>query len=255
MGRLDRLDLSLKLSEEEEVRRLEAGWAQLEALRLALGGKLEGYGLGPPVCVLFEGWDASGKGGAIRRLVRPFDLRHVRVAQFSVPTPDEKRHHYLQRFWPVLPGVGGMTILDRSWYGRVLAERVERLAIEAEWRRAYSEIVELERSLVAGGMVLIKFFMHVSDEEQLERFEKRRDDPVKAWKLTEEDWKNREKRPQYTEALEEMFEQTDTDFAPWHLVEGESKKFARVKVVETVIEQIERGMRAAGIEPPTLQTT
>jgi AMP-polyphosphate phosphotransferase len=255
MGRLERLDLSLKLSEEEEVRRLQAGWARLEALRLALGGKLDGYGLGPPVCVLFEGWDASGKGGAIRRLVRPFDLRHVRVAQFSAPTPDEKRHHYLQRFWPVLPGVGGMTILDRSWYGRVLVERVEGFATEEEWGRAYGEIVELERSLVAGGMVLIKFWMHVSDEEQLERFEKRRDDPVKAWKLTEDDWHNREKRPQYLEALEDMFERTDTDFAPWHLVEGESKKYARVKVVETVIERIEEGMRRSGIEPPRLQTT
>jgi AMP-polyphosphate phosphotransferase len=254
MGRLDELDLSLKLSEEEEAERLEAGWARLEALRLALGGKLHEYGLGPPVCVLLEGWDASGKGGAIRRLVRPFDLRHVRVAQFSAPTPDEKRHHYLQRFWPVLPGDGGMTILDRSWYGRVLVERVEGFASEEEWRRAYGEIVELERSLAAGGMVLIKFFMHISDEEQLERFEKRRDDPVKAWKLTEDDWENRGKRAQYLEATEEMLARTDHDFAPWHLVEAESKKYARVKVVETVIERIESGMRARGIEPPPLGT-
>jgi polyphosphate kinase 2 (PPK2 family) len=252
MGRLDRLDLSLKLSKEEEAERLEAGWPRLEALRLALGGKLHGYGLGPPVCVLFEGWDASGKGGAIRRLVRPFDLRHVRVAQFSAPTPDEKRHHYMQRFWPVLPGDGGMTILDRSWYGRVLVERVEGFASEAEWRRAYGEIVELERSLAASGMVLIKFFMHISDEEQLERFEKRGHDPVKQWKLTEDDWDNRAKRPAYLEACEEMFERTDTEVAPWHLVEAESKKYARVKVVETVIERIERGMRERGIEPPAI---
>jgi AMP-polyphosphate phosphotransferase len=250
MGRLDQLDLSLKLSKDEELERLEAGWARLEALRLALGGKLHGYGLGPPVCVLFEGWDASGKGGAIRRLVRPFDLRHVRVAQFSAPTPDEKRHHYLQRFWPVLPGDGGMTILDRSWYGRVLVERVDGFASEPEWRRAYGEIVELERSLVAGGTVLIKFFMHISDEEQLKRFEKRRDDPVKAWKLTQDDWENRGKRQQYLEAVEEMLAHTDQEPAPWDLVEGESKKYARVKVVETVIERIERGMRERGIEPP-----
>jgi AMP-polyphosphate phosphotransferase len=252
MGRLDELDLSLKLSKDEELERLEAGWARLEALRLALGGKLHGYGFGPPVCILFEGWDASGKGGAIRRLVRPFDLRHVRVAQFSAPTPDEKRHHYLQRFWPVLPGDGGMTILDRSWYGRVLVERVEGFASEPEWRRAYGEIVELERSLVAGGMVLIKFYMHISEEEQLERFEKRRDDPVKAWKLTEEDWENRGKRQQYLEAVEEMLAHTDRQPAPWELVEGESKKYARVKVVETVIERIERGMRERGIEPPRI---
>jgi AMP-polyphosphate phosphotransferase len=252
MGRLDELDLSLSLSKDEETERLAAGWERLEALRLALGGKLQGYGLGPPVCVLFEGWDASGKGGAIRRLVRPIDLRHVRVAQFSAPTPDEKRHHYLQRFWPVLPGIGGMTILDRSWYGRVLVERVEGFASEAEWRRAYGEIVELERSLTAGGMVLIKFYMHVSDEEQLKRFEKRRDDPVKAWKLTEDDWHNRSKRAQYTEAVEEMLERTDLGLAPWHLVEGDSKRYARVKVVETVIARIEQGMRDAGIEPPAV---
>ena len=254
MGRLDELDLSLRLSEGEEAGRLERGWDRLAALRLALGGKLAGYRLGPPVCVLFEGWDASGKGGAIKRLVRPFDLRHVRVAQFSAPTPDEKRHHYLQRFWPVLPGTGGMTILDRSWYGRVLVERVEGFATEDEWRRAYAEIVELERTLTAGGMVLIKFFMHVSDEEQLERFVKRRDDPVKAWKLTDDDWHNRSKRPQYAAALEEMFERTDHDAAPWHLVEGESKKYARVKVVETVIERIEQGMLAAGMKPPRISS-
>jgi AMP-polyphosphate phosphotransferase len=250
MGRLDELDLSLKLSEQEEAERLEAGWVRLEALRLALGGKLKGYGLGPPVCALFEGWDASGKGGAIKRLVRPFDLRHVRVAQFSAPTPDEKRHHYLQRFWPVLPGDGGMTILDRSWYGRVLVERVDAFATEEEWRRAYGEISELERWLTDSGMVLIKFFMHISAEEQLERFEKRRDDPVKEWKLTQDDWLNRGKRPQYVEAVEDMLARTDHGAAPWHLVEAENKKYARVKVVETVIERIERGMRERGIEPP-----
>jgi polyphosphate kinase 2 (PPK2 family) len=204
------------------------------------------------VCVLFEGWDASGKGGAIKRLVRPFDLRHVRVAQFAAPTPDEKRHHYLQRFWPVLPGEGGMAILDRSWYGRVLVERVEGFATEEQWRRAYGEIAEMERSLVASGMVLVKFFMHISDEEQLERFEKRRDDPVKAWKLTEDDWENRAKRSQYLEAVEEMLVHTDREFAPWCLVEGDSKKYARVKVVETVIERVERGMREQGVEPPSL---
>jgi AMP-polyphosphate phosphotransferase len=252
MARLDQLDLSLELSSEKEAERLAVGWVRLEALRLALGGKLKGYGLGPPVCVLFEGWDAAGKGGAIRRLVRPFDLRHVRVAQFAAPTPDEKRHHYLKRFWPVLPGDGGMTILDRSWYGRVLVERVDGFATEEEWRRAYGEIAELERSLTAGGMVLVKFFMHVSDEEQLERFEKRRDDPVKAWKLTPDDWENRAKRPQYLEAVEEMLAHTDREESPWHLVEAENKKYARVKVVETVIERIESGMSDRGIEPPAI---
>jgi AMP-polyphosphate phosphotransferase len=250
MGRLDDLDLSLKLSKEEEAERLAAGWKRLEALRLALGAKLPGYGLGPPVCVLFEGWDASGKGGAIKRLVAPLDMRHVRVAQFAAPTPDEKRHHYLWRFWPKLPGWGGMVVFDRSWYGRVLVERVEGFATDEQWRRAYGEIVELERTLHAEGMVLIKFFMHLSEEEQLKRFEERRDNPLKSWKLTPDDWDNRRKRPQYAEAIEEMLKRTEHEAAPWELVEAESKKYARVKVVETVVERVEAGMRAQGIEPP-----
>jgi polyphosphate kinase 2 (PPK2 family) len=252
MGRLDRLDLSLKLSKEEEKQRLEAGWKRLAGLRLALGGKLPGYGLGPPLCVLFEGWDASGKGGAIKRLVAPLDMRHVRVAQFAAPSPDEKRHHYLWRFWPKLPGWGGMAVFDRSWYGRVLAERVEGYATVEQWQRAYGEIVELERTLDAEAMVLVKFFMHVSEEEQLRRFEQRRDDPLKTWKLTPADWENRRKRSQYLEASEEMLERTDHDAAPWHLVEAEDKKYGRVKVVETVIERVEAGMREQGIEPPAL---
>jgi polyphosphate kinase 2 (PPK2 family) len=252
MGRLDDLDLSLKLSKDKEAERLEAGWGRLSALRLALGGKLPGYGLGPPVCVLFEGWDASGKGGAIKRLVSPLDARHVRVAQFAAPTPDEKRHHYLWRFWPQLPGWGGMTVFDRTWYGRVLVERVEGFATKEEWTRAYDEIVELERTLAAAGMVLIKFWLHISEDEQLKRFEERRDDPLKAWKLTPDDWENRGKRPEYLKAVEEMLERTDHEAAPWELVEADSKRYARVKVVETVIERIEAGMRAAGVEPPAL---
>jgi AMP-polyphosphate phosphotransferase len=250
MGRLDQLDLSLKLSADEERQRLEAGGTRLQALRLALGGKLPGYGLGPPVCALFEGWDASGKGGAIRRLAAPLDLRHIRVAQFAAPTPDEKRHHFLWRFWPQLPGWGGMAVFDRTWYGRVLVERVDGFATPEQWERAYDEIVELERTLTAEGMVLIKFFLHISSEEQLERFEKRGDDPLKAWKLTPDDWENRRKRPEYTEAIEDMLARTDHEAAPWDLVEAENKKYARVKIVETVIARIEQGMRAHGIDPP-----
>jgi AMP-polyphosphate phosphotransferase len=252
MGRLDELDLSLSLSKDEEAERLDSCWKRLEALRLALGGKLPGYGLGPPVLALFEGWDASGKGGAIKRLVAPLDARHVRVAQFAAPTPDEKRHHYLWRFWPKLPGWGGMAVFDRSWYGRVLVERVEGFATEEQWRRAYEEIVELEQMLHAEGMVVIKFFMHLSEEEQLHRFEERRDDPLKSWKLTPDDWENRRKRPEYLAAIEEMLERTDHEAAPWELIEAESKKYARVKVVETVIARIEAGLRAQGIEPPAV---
>jgi polyphosphate kinase 2 (PPK2 family) len=250
MGRLDELDLTLRLSADEEAQRLATGWSRLEALRLALGGKLPGYGLGPPVLILFEGWDASGKGGAIRRLVWPLDLRHVRVAQFAAPTPDEKRHHYLRRFWSVLPGRGGMAVLDRSWYGRVLVERVDGFATPHEWARAYDEIVEFERLLADEGMLLIKFFMHISADEQLRRFEKRRDDPLKAWKLTDDDWANRGKREDYLAAVEDMLARTDHADAPWHPVAAESKKYARVHVLETAIAQIERAMRTAGIEPP-----
>jgi polyphosphate kinase 2 (PPK2 family) len=252
MGRLDKVDLSLKLSREEEATRLEAGWTRLEALRLALGAKLPGYGLGPPVLVLFEGWDASGKGGAIRRLVSPLDMRHVRVAQFAAPTPDEKRHHFLWRFFPHLPGWGGMAVFDRSWYGRVMVERIDGFATLGQWKRAYGEITELERSLAAEGMVVIKFFLHLSEEEQLRRFERRRDDPLKAWKLTPDDWENRRKRSEYAEAIEDMLDRTDHEAAPWHLIEAESKRYARVRVVEIVIERIERGMREQSIEPPAV---
>ena len=147
------------------------------------------------MCIVFEGWDAAGKGGAIKRLVEPLDPRHVHVAPFAAPTPDELRHHFLWRFWPPLPGWGGMTIFDRSWYGRVLVERVENLATEVQWRRAYEEITDFEHTLAEEGMIVIKLWMHMSHEEQLRRFVRRRDDPLKAWKLTDEDWRNREKRP------------------------------------------------------------
>jgi polyphosphate kinase 2 (PPK2 family) len=250
VGRLDELDLSLKLSRKEEKQALKQRWVRLTQLRLTLGGLIGGGRLGPPVCALFEGWDASGKGGAIKRLVAKMDPRHVRVVQFAAPTPDEKRHHFLWRFWPSLPGWGGMAVFDRSWYGRVLVERVESLAAEEEWKRAYGEINDFEQSMAAEGMILIKFWLHISDEEQLRRFERRQKKPLKAWKLTEEDWRNRGKRPQYVEAVEEMVARTDQPHAPWHLIPADSKRYARVKVLETVIERIEDGMRKSGFEPP-----
>jgi AMP-polyphosphate phosphotransferase len=250
MGRMDELDLSLKLSREEEAARLEVASNRLLELRLTLGGLLGDGRLGPPVCALFEGWDASGKGGAIRRLVHPMDPRHVRVATFAAPTYDEKRHHFLLRFWSSLPGWGGMAVLDRSWYGRVLVERVEGFATVEQWTRGYDEIVEFERSLVLEGMILLKFWMHISDEEQLRRFKRREHEPLKTWKLTAEDWRNRERRTAYEQAIEDMLERTDHPLAPWHLIEGDSKRYARVKVVETAINEIERGMRDRGFEPP-----
>ena len=256
MGRLDDLDLTQDLKRSEQDERLAAGGRRLAQLRLALGGKLEEDGpLGPPLILAFEGWDASGKGGAINRLVAPLDARHVRVAATAAPTPDEQRHHYLKRFWAQLPGRGGMTVFDRTWYGRVLVERVEGFATVAEWSRAYGEIAEFERMLVADGAIVVKFFLHVSEDEQLKRFERRQEDPLKRWKITSEDWRNREKRPQYVEAIEEMLARTDLPEAPWILVAGESKRFARVKVMESVIEQIERGCAARGFElPPPLRS-
>jgi polyphosphate kinase 2 (PPK2 family) len=255
MGRLDDLDLTLSLSRREEAEHLEAGQRRLLALRLMLGGKLEASDtprLGPPVCILFEGWDASGKGGALKRLVEPLDPRHVRVVQFAAPTHDEKRHHFLWRFWPALPGWGGMAVLDRSWYGRVLVERVEGFASADQWERAYDEIAQFERTLCAEGMILIKLWLHISDKEQLKRFRKREKDPLKRWKLTDEDWRNREKRGDYLLAVEDMVARTSHELARWHLIEADSKRFARVKVLETVIEAIEAGMRQRGMEPPAL---
>jgi polyphosphate kinase 2 (PPK2 family) len=249
MGRLDEVDLSQKLSRKEQDKRLDAAQERLEALRLQLAGLIGDGRLGPPVLVMFEGWDASGKGGAIKRLVANLDHRHVRVASFAAPTKDEKRHHFMWRFFPKLPGWGGVAIFDRSWYGRVLVERVEGFASEDDWRRAYDEISGTERSLAAEGMILIKFWMHISDEEQLRRFERRQRKPLKRWKLTDEDWRNREKRGAYTEAVEEMFERTHHEAGPWTIVPGDSKRFARVFVAETVISEIERGMRERGMEP------
>jgi polyphosphate kinase 2 (PPK2 family) len=250
VGRLDSLDLTLTLDKTEELERLSAGHRRLLALRLALGGKLGDGDIGPPVCVLFEGWDASGKGGAIKRLVAPMDPRHVRVSQFAAPTHDEKRHHFFWRFFPVLPGWGGMAVLDRSWYGRVLVERVEGYATVDQWERAYDEIVSFEKSLCLEGMILIKFWLHISDEEQLKRFKRREKDPLKQWKLTDEDWRNREKRGAYERAIEDMVTRTDHELSRWQLVEADSKRYARVKVLETVISEIETGMRERGFDPP-----
>jgi polyphosphate kinase 2 (PPK2 family) len=206
--------------------------------------------LGPPVCAIFEGWDASGKGGAIKRLVAKMDPRHVRVVQFAAPSPDEKRHHFLWRFWPSLPGWGGMAVFDRSWYGRVLVERVEGFASPEQWARAYDEINSFEGSLTAEGTILIKFWLHISDEEQLRRFERRQRKPLKAWKLTEDDWRNRERRQDYLEAVEDMVSRTDQPHAPWDLIPADSKRYARVAVLETTIARIEDGMRRSGLEPP-----
>jgi AMP-polyphosphate phosphotransferase len=249
MSRLDQVDLSVQLPKSEATKELTEAQRRLVHLRLLLGGQIGPGEIGPPLCVVFEGWDASGKGGAIKRLVDHLDPRHVRVVQFAAPTYDEKRHHFMWRFWPVLPGWGGMAVLDRSWYGRVLVERVEGFASEEAWRRAYKEIVDVETTLAAEGMILVKFFLHLSPEEQLRRFESRRRDPYRAWKLTEEDWRNREKRPEYEAAVEDMLERTDTPAGPWHVVPAEDKRYARLAVVRTVCEAVESALKARGIDP------
>jgi polyphosphate kinase 2 (PPK2 family) len=251
MGRLDEVDLSQKLSRKEEQVGLERGWERLTQLRLTLGGQIGDREIGPPVCVLFEGWDASGKGGTIKRLVAQLDPRHVRVVQFAAPTSDEKRHHFLWRFWPVLPGWGGMAVLDRSWYGRVLVERIEGYATREQWLRAYDEINGFEKTLADEGTILIKLWMQISADEQLKRFKRREKQPLKAWKLTDEDWRNRGRREEYEQAVEDMFDRTDVDpHARWHVIEADSKRYARVRVLNTVIAEIEAGMRRHGIEPP-----
>jgi len=250
VGALDQVDLTLSLNREEEERELKELWRRLAQLRLTLGGLIGEKQLGPPLCVVFEGWDAAGKGGAIKRLVSPLDPRHVRIAQFAAPSADEKRHHFLARFWPALPGWGGMAVYDRSWYGRVLVERVEEFATREQWLRAYDEIESFERTLAHEGTILVKVWLQISSEEQLKRFDRRAGDPLKSWKLTPEDWRNREQRPAYEEAVEDMLARTDQPYARWHPVAAESKRYARVQTIRIVIEEIEAGMRRWGQEPP-----
>jgi polyphosphate kinase 2 (PPK2 family) len=249
-SRLAAVDLSVRLTKEEETVALTRAQRRLLHLRLVIGGQLNEGVLGPPVCIVFEGWDAAGKGGVIKRLVASLDPRHVRVAPFGVPTKEELGHHFLWRFFHSLPGNGDLTIFDRSWYGRVLVERVEDLATEAQWRRAYEEISSFEYSMAEEGMVIIKLWLHISHDEQLQRFEARRDDPLKRWKLTAEDWRNREKRKEYEEAVEDMLSLTDQELAPWKVIAAEQKRYARVEVIEAVIAGIEDGMRRFGMEPP-----
>ncbi len=252
MAALADADLSLRLSKQEGLEQLTGLQRRLTALRLQYGGQLGSGELGPPIAILFEGWDASGKGGAIRRVTAPLDPRHVTVAQFAAPDPRERRHHFLWRFTPSLPGWGGMCGFDRTWYGRVLVERVEGFAGEAEWERAYGQIVEFERGLAAEGTVIVKFWMHVSPEEQLKRFNERERDPLKHWKLTDEDWRNRDRRADYERAITEMLRRTDHAAGPWQVIAGESKHYARVAVVRAVNAALEQGLRASGHEPTTL---
>jgi polyphosphate kinase 2 (PPK2 family) len=238
----DKVDLSGRLTDEEYNSRITAAQRKLLELRLHIGGHLETPQIGPGVLVVFEGSDAGGKGGAIKRIVEPLDPRHYRVSSFAKPTFDEKRKHFLWRFWKEVPGLGGMALFDRSWYGRVLVERVEGYATKDQWKRAYDEIVQFERGLVLEGVIIVKFWLQISPEEQLRRFQNRQKDPVRRWKLTDEDWRNRDKTEQYDAAIEEMFARTHHELAPWHIVSGEQKKWARVHVLEILNKRIEEGI-------------
>ncbi|GAB5503577.1 MAG: UDP-galactose-lipid carrier transferase [Pyruvatibacter sp.] len=213
----------------------------LRELQLAfLYNKLKGV-------IVFEGWDAAGKGGIIRRLTSVMDPRAVRVWPISAPDQREREEHYLQRFWRRLPPNGELGIFDRSWYGRVLVERVEDFATREEWGRAYGEINAFEASLAADGFRLVKIFLQVDHEEQAQRFRDRLDDPLKRWKLTPEDLRNRSRRAAYEEAIEEMVRRTSAPDAPWHVIPANDKKFARLAAISTIIRTLGAGIE---FEPP-----
>ncbi|NOK58498.1 MAG: hypothetical protein GFH27_549279n304 [Chloroflexi bacterium AL-W] len=232
-GILQRVNLSQTIDDKDYRKELR----QLQAKLHLLGYQV--YTQKRSVVLVFEGWDAAGKGGAIKRLTEKIDPRSYIVHAIAAPAGDDKDRHYLYRFWRRLPPREMIAIFDRSWYGRVLVERVEGFAHPSEWQRAYAEINEFERQLVEFGMIVCKFWLHISPEEQLRRFEERQNTHHKAWKLTDEDWRNREKWPQYEQAADDMLLHCSTPFAPWTLVEAEDKKFARIKVLSTVVQKLE----------------
>jgi len=229
---LDQLDLSQKLDRDEYKAELKRYQQEINEL------SWKAYKQKRSTVLVFEGVDAGGKGGAIRRITSAVDARLYRTMSVAAPTDEEKAHHYLWRFWRLIPRAGHIIIYDRSWYGRVLVERVEGFAKESEWRRSYSEINEFEEELVESGSILLKFWLQVSDEEQLRRFKDREATPYKQYKITDEDWRNREKWPQYKAAVNEMVARTSTEHAPWTLVEGDDKPSARVKVLSTVCDRL-----------------
>ncbi|WP_043538793.1 polyphosphate kinase 2 family protein [Salinarimonas rosea] len=197
---------------------------------------------GERALVVFEGCDAAGKGGTIRRMAGAMDPRGFKVWPIGAPSPAEQRHHYLHRFWSRLPAAGEIVVFDRSWYGRVLVERVEDLATEAEWRRAYGEIVAFERMLRDDGARFVKIFLHISQKEQRKRFIERLRDPLKRWKLSYEDLRNREKWPHYETAVEDMVRSTSTARAPWAVISSEQKKSGRIKALQTIVDTLSHGV-------------
>ena len=237
---LDRVDLSRRLDEkkyEQELPKLQIRLRELQ---------FHSYEAGIATVVVYEGWDAAGKGGNIRRLTELLDPRAYTVVPIAKPEGDEASHHYLWRFWRHLPRAGFLTIFDRSWYGRVLVERVEGFATDDEWQRAYQEIREFERSLTNSGTVLVKFWLHTSVEEQLRRFQEREEIEYKRYKITPEDWRNREKMDVYLPAVTQMLQETSTREAPWTIVEAEDKSWARVRTLRTLCERLEDALARGG---------
>ncbi len=231
---LETIQLDKQLAREDYERELLLRQLQLQELSYEL------YRRKRTLVVVYEGWDAAGKGGSIRRVTEKLDPRGYEVLSIAAPEGEDKTHHYLYRFWRRLrpPDEKQVLIFDRSWYGRVLVERVEGFATEAEWKRAYREINDFERQLREAGIIVVKFWLHISKEEQMRRFEQRKQTPYKRWKLTEEDWRNRDKWDAYTEAIEEMLLKTSTRVAPWTVVEGNFKWFARVKCLSTLVKTL-----------------
>ena len=234
MPKLREIDLSPSVEEEEYKEELKKLQSRLGELHNTV------YRKKIPVVLCYEGWDAAGKGGNIRRVARPLDPRGFDVVPISSPEPHELNRQYLWRFWTRLPRSGHICIFDRTWYGRVMVERLEGFCTEDDWKRAYNEINEFERQLTDWGAVVLKFWIHIDQDTQLARFTDRQNTPEKQWKLTEEDWRNREKWPQYEEAIDEMLQKTSTENAPWFIIESNDKKYARIKTLKIVIKALEK---------------
>jgi polyphosphate kinase 2 (PPK2 family) len=233
---LAEVDLTRRLPRKDYDRKVAREQLRMRALQFRM------YEAQVPVLAVFEGWDAAGKGGAIKRVTAALEPRGFTVSSFSAPRGEEKSHHYLWRFWRALPRAGHLGIFDRSYYGRVLVERVEGFCSEDEWRRAYREINEFEDHQASFGMVVRKFWLHVSPEEQLRRFRDREQDPFRAHKLSAEDWRNRARWKEYQAAVEEMLSRTSTAAAPWTVIEADDKLHARVKVLKTLADAIQTAL-------------
>ena len=235
---LDRVDLTLTLTEKEYKKQLRKEQVRLRTLEHRLFEDRR------PVIVVYEGWDAAGKGGNIKRMTEFLDPRGYDVISIAAPSKEEKAHHHLWRFWTRIPKDGHLTIFDRSWYGRVLVERIEGFCTELEWRRAFQELNEFESQVAAHGAIIVKFWIHISKEEQLARFKARKGNEYKNWKLTDEDWRNREKWDLYENAVIEMVQRTSTTYAPWTVVEGNCKLWARIKALRTLNNAIEGSLNS-----------